>query len=136
MRRFLLGTAAIALVLAGRADAQIGGNGTPNSTFVKPLGYCQFTAAGSAQLLSAVTPTATTTCTPPSRAAWASIVVETASIRWRDDGTAPTTAIGMLVNPTSTPTMTYNADFNKIQFIAVTGSPVVNISFYDGPGIP
>ena len=131
--RFRLVAAALILAL-GPAAAQNGGNGKPNSVYATPLGYCQFTAQSSAQLLSAVTPTSTTTCTPPARATWAQITVETAGVRWRDDGTAPTASIGMPIAAGGV--FTYNGNMGAIQFIAQSGSPVVDISFYDAPGVP
>lgn len=56
------------------------------------------------------------------------IVIETADVRWRDDGVAPTSSAGMLTAFGST--LTYQGDLTKIQFIAVSGSPTLDISFY------
>src|SRR5882672_6430716 len=57
-------------------------------TFV-PLGYCQLTSLAAATKLSA--------CSGgiPAGATSALISVEGAAIRYRDDGTAPTTTVGM-----------------------------------------
>jgi hypothetical protein len=137
--RKLVAAGFVSLCLAAPAAlAQNPGTGRGTGTYITPLGFCQFTAQSSAQLLSAVTPTSTTTCTPPAKAAWATVVVETNSIRFRDDGTAPTVSVGMLIAPTSSvpQPFTYNSNMKAIQFIAVLGSPVVDISFYDGPGLP
>lgn len=130
MRRF---AAVLAfLLLAGSALAQ--NNATRlNSNYITPLGYCQFTASGTATTLAAASPTSTTTCTVPVRTAWATICVETAAIRWRDDGTAPTTSVGMPVAAATC--FYYNGLFSALSIIAQTGSPVVNVSFYDGPGL-
>jgi hypothetical protein len=65
----------------------------------------------------------------PAIATFMVLVVETANIRWRDDGGAPTTSIGFLLTPT-TPPMVYSAQILAFQFIAVSGSPVVDVAFY------
>ena len=99
--------------------------GTGN-TYINPLGYCQLTASSAAALVS--------TCTGgiPATSQWATICVETANIRWRDDGTAPTTSVGMPVS--SGQCFYYNSKFSALSVIAQSGSPVLDISFYDGPG--
>jgi hypothetical protein len=85
--------------------------------FQKPLGYQQITSLASAANL-----------TPPAGATAALITVETASVRWRDDGTAPTTSLGMLL--TAGQSFTYYGNLSAIQFIAVSGSPTVNVAYY------
>ena len=113
-------------LLAGSAFAQ--NNSTrASSNFITPLGYCQFTASSSAQTLSAAS------CATPVRTAWAVICIETAGIRWRDDGTAPTASVGMPV--AAAQCFYYNGTFSALSIIAQSGSPVVDISFYDGPGL-
>lgn len=92
--------------------------------FITPLGYCQFTA-GAAALVG-------TSCSGgiPARTAWAVICIETANIRWRDDGSAPTTTVGMPVSAGGC--LYYSGTFATFQTVAQSGSPVVNISFYSG----
>lgn len=89
-----------------------------------PAGFCQLTLSGSAAEIS--------TCTGgiPKGARTALIRVETANARWRDDGTAPTTTAGMLMQTTDTFLLDYTGNLAALQFIAVTGSPVLDISFY------
>jgi hypothetical protein len=65
----------------------------------------------------------------PTGAVLAIIRCETANVRWRDDGTAPTASIGMPMTPTDEP-FRYTANLDAIQFIAETGSPLLNISYY------
>ena len=82
--------------------------------------------AGS-QMALAVTSGAAVALTVPKNAAVAFITVETAPIRWRDDGTAPTTANGQLVQT--------NAGFWcfapwAIQLIAVSTSAAIDVSYY------
>jgi hypothetical protein len=88
-----------------------------------PVGYCQLTATGSAAEVS--------TCTGgiPVGTSVAYITVETANIRWRDDGVAPTASVGMLI-VAAAPVLLYQGDITKMQVIAVSGSPVIDISFY------
>lgn len=57
---------------------------------------------------------------------------DTAAVRWRDDGAAPTTAIGYPIAANATPWL-YTGTLSAMQLIAQTGSPVVNISFYKSP---
>ena len=82
-----------------------------------PLGYQQITSLASA-----------TSLTVPAGAVSAIIYVETAGVRWRDDGTAPTATVGMLLSAGQA--FQYAANLAAIQFIAQSGSPVVNVSYY------
>ncbi len=85
-----------------------------------PLGYQQISAAtlATAQLLAV-----------PAGATVAMVQVDTAGVRWRDDDTAPTATIGMqMLAGTS---LTFGGDsLMDVQFILVSGSPVLNISYY------
>jgi hypothetical protein len=56
------------------------------------------------------------------------IIVEGASIRWRDDGTAPTSTVGMPVAPGSV--FIYDGDLTRIRFIQVTATATLNVSYY------
>lgn len=92
--------------------------------FIAPLGYCQLTSVASSTLVSS--------CSGgiPARTAWAIICIDTNAIRWRDDGVAPTAAVGMPI--TAGQCFYYSGTFATLRVIAQTGSPVVNISFYSG----
>ena len=92
-----------------------------------PLGFQQLTAT---QLASAVS------LNVPAGANFAVISVETAAVRFRDDGAAPTAAIGVLLVPTSDGTLPFEywGNLSAIQFIAQTGSPIVNVSYYKNAG--
>lgn len=85
-----------------------------------PLGYQQI---GSSTLASA------TKLTVPAGANFALIRVETADVRWRDDGTDPTTSAGMIMTDTD-PLFAYSGTLSKLSFIAASGSPVLNVSYY------
>jgi hypothetical protein len=86
-----------------------------------PLGYQQILAT----TLAAATPLAV-----PAGAQVAVIRSETANVRWRDDGTAPTSGIGMPLNSTDTVPFEYWGTLSAIQFIAVSGSPILDVSYY------
>ncbi len=50
------------------------------------------------------------------------------TIRWRDDGTAPTSTIGMVI--ASGGELLYAGDLYTLQLIEATGTPIADISFY------
>jgi hypothetical protein len=64
---------------------------------------------------------------------FAEIRVSTANANWRDDGTAPTASVGMPMLSTD-PLFEYAGALQNIQFIAQTGSPVLNVSYYSLSG--
>jgi len=84
---------------------------------LKPNGYQQITSLSSASSL-----------TVPTYSTAAIVCVETANVRWRDDGTAPTTTVGMPV--AAGQCFAYTGSLSAIQFIAQSGSPVVNVAYY------
>jgi len=90
-----------------------------------PLGY---------QQISAATLAAATKLTVPPGANFAIIRVEASSVRWRDDGTAPTTSAGMLLNSTDATPLEYSGTLSAIEFIAVSGSPILDIAYYKSVG--
>ena len=91
---------------------------------MSPLGYQQITDFSSPVGL-----------TPPTGAQIAILNAETADLRWRDDAatTAPSSTIGMLLSTTQPPYQ-YNGNLEQIRFAAVSGSPVLNISYYKPAG--
>jgi hypothetical protein len=82
----------------------------------KALGYQQITNLSSAVSLA------------PRSALSALIQAETSSVRWRDDGTAPTNNVGMLLTVNSA--LDYDGDLGAIQFIDATANGVLNITYY------
>lgn len=58
--------------------------------------------------------------------------VEVAAVRYKDDGSAPTSSIGVEL-PFGTAPFTYSGTLSAIQFIAATGSPVIDAAFYRSP---
>lgn len=82
-----------------------------------PLGYEQIVGLA-----------ASTALTVPGGATSAVIVTESQTVRWRDDGVAPTAAIGMplLVQQS----MTYDGDLSAIRFIEAAATATLNIAYY------
>ena len=85
-----------------------------------PLGYQQLTAA---QLASAIG------LTIPTGAVLALLQAELEAVRWRDDGTSPTSSIGMMLQPGQLP-FVYTASLSSIKFIAAAADAVLNVSYY------
>jgi len=81
------------------------------------LGYQQITSLSAAAGL-----------TVPSGATLAVIIPESQAVRWRDDGTNPTSAIGMPV-PILT-VLSYDGDLQRIRFIEQAASAKLNVSYY------
>lgn len=52
----------------------------------------------------------------------------TAAVRWRDDGVAPTAAVGMPLAAGTT--LQYDGDLTKIQFIQNGGTAELNVTYY------
>ncbi|HVU88038.1 MAG TPA: hypothetical protein VHD36_12025 [Pirellulales bacterium] len=86
----------------------------------KPLGYRQLTTIDAA-----------TTLSPPAGAQYAIIAADSAkgiNLRWRDDGTAPTTAVGMeILAGNEEP---YTGDLSAVQVIGVSTGAAANVAYY------
>jgi hypothetical protein len=72
--------------------------------------------------------------TVPAGTTFALITVDTNNARWRDDGVAPTAAIGILLPTAATALHPFVYASPKglatLQFIAVTGTSVLNVAYY------
>jgi len=95
-----------------------------------PVGFCQITLTGTATNL-------TIGCAGsigggiPSNAQYATLGIESANARYRDDGVAPTTTVGDLLQSAYTgPPFWYGGTLPNLQFIAVSGAPVLDVTFY------
>jgi hypothetical protein len=95
------------------ASAQL----APPSTGWVGLGYQQVTSIGSAKSL-----------TVPAGTTMVVFTAEAQAVRWRDDGTAPTSSVGMLVAVGAT--VQYSGPVSKLQFIEVTSGGIVDVSYY------
>lgn len=82
-----------------------------------PAGYQQFTVA-----------TATALPSIPVGAVEAFVICTGQTVNWRDDGTNPTTTIGMPL-ATNTP-FPYTGNLAAIKFIQVTATASCNVSYY------
>jgi hypothetical protein len=105
----------------------IGSSMATVSGYRRPMGYQQILAATLAAATKLTLPVVANTGLVPG---YAVIQCEVASavVRWRDDGTNPTTTVGMtLAAPNE---LDYSGDLTMITFIASTGSPILNITYY------
>ncbi len=93
--------------MAAPGTLVVGGGG-------KPLGYQQ------------LTPSASTGFTVPTGASLAVVTADTATVWWRDDGTAPTTSVGMPI--TVGAYLSFVGNLATVRFISATGH--LNISYY------
>jgi hypothetical protein len=86
---------------------------------LKPLGYLKITGLNAAKGVGPI----------PDRAAVAIIVTESQAVRWRDDGTAPTSTDGMHM-AVLTPTV-FKSNLNQLKFIELAASATLHVSFYE-----
>lgn len=127
-RRFKLKTwFGLAAVVAGILwDATARAQGTvPGQTMV-PLGYCQVLAAG---LASAVKLSAACSGGIPTGATMVYLQAETANVRYRDDGTAPTGSAGNLLVSGSQGIL-YTGPVGNLQFIIGSAGAILDVGFY------
>lgn len=102
--------AAAFLLMAIPADADVG------IRYV-PLGYQQITSLSAAAAL-----------TVPTGATSAVIVAEAQAVRYRDDGTAPTSSVGIPMAVGAV--LQYTGRLSAIKFIEQTSGAKLNISYY------
>jgi hypothetical protein len=81
------------------------------------LGYQQITSLSAAAAL-----------TVPDGATLAIITPESQSVRWRDDGTNPTSTVGMPL--TLLTTLSYDGNLKNIRFIQQAASATLNVCYY------
>jgi hypothetical protein len=94
------------------------------SAYRRPLGYVQVTPdATSRKLVLPALPAGF-------QVGYAIIQCEGAvsSVRWRDDGTAATASVGMILSTGQE--LDYSGDMTMIQFIVAAANPVLNIAYY------
>ena len=125
----LVVTSVTGVILIG--DKVIAGTGTTAGTTV--VSQVSGTTGGAGTyLLSAVNTTSSASVTTggiPPGATMAFLQAETADVRYRDDGGVPTTAIGNIVVH-GIPGIFYAGTLSQLQFIALSGSPLLDIGFY------
>lgn len=91
---------------------------------LKPAGHQQLTTTLSAAVGLTVPAAAANSVT----ARLALIRCETTSVRWRDDGTDPTSSVGMLLDVGES--LWYNGDLQAIKFIRTAASAVLDVAYY------
>lgn len=87
----------------------------------RPLGFEQVTSLSSAAGLASI----------PGNANFALIECDHTAgryVRWRDDGTNPTTTVGNSLAPGQT--LEYDGDFSVLKFIEESASAKINVSYY------
>ena len=98
-----------------------------------PLGFYQYTATGT---VNDLTDSAGTGFAIPTGAQYVLLSSEGANVRFRDDGNNPTASIGLLLLTTATTPFEYWGPLIPVssrpafRFIGVTGSAILNASFY------
>ncbi len=90
-----------------------------------PLGYQQFTAGAVDTSVGLTLPT-----TGRQMPTYCIITPLTQGIRWRDDGTAPTAAIGYPL--AAGYELMYNGDLNAFRMISQIAGAQVNVAYYYG----
>lgn len=105
-------------------EARVTRDGASVSAYRRPMGYQQI-----------VNPVVATFLTVPANVAGNApgyVIIQcegaTSAVRWRDDGVAPSSTIGMTLNTGQE--LDYSGDLTTIQFIGSAGTPTLNISFY------
>ena len=91
---------------------------------MKSKGFTQTTGAATAKDLATLAGG-----TIPTGADVAYVQCETNSCRWRDDGTNPTAAVGMLLQ-TGTILIVTKGQWNNFKLIETTASAIINVTFY------
>lgn len=86
----------------------------------KPVGYQQLTVSSSAVAL-----------TVPLQANTATIVVENATVRFRSDGTDPTTTVGVPLWTNQSFQIQSKDILSAIKFIATGSDATLNIEYYE-----
>lgn len=92
----------------------------------QPIKNGPYVSAGASQFALAVT--TNTTLTVPANATIAQISVETASVRYTDDGTSASTTIGHVLQAGDS--FPCSGPLAALKFTAVSGSPTLNVSYY------
>lgn len=99
-----------------------------------PLGYFQIAAGGIDAAIAIAAASAAAIAIFAKGPVTLKISCEAQAVRWRDDGTAPTAAIGM---PLAVGVeMTYVARSKNLQFISVVAGAILNVTAYGNVGSP
>lgn len=88
----------------------------------EPKGYEQLSSISSAKGLQSI----------PDGAQAAMIQAESNDVRWRDDGTSPTSSVGMVLKAAGgeAESLWYHGHLEDLEFIETASSATVNVSYY------
>jgi hypothetical protein len=115
-----------------RIGSTIAGTGVPAGTTI--VSQTSGTANGAGVYVTSAATTssgaALTAGGIPPGATMAYLVAEVASVRYRDDGGAPTASVGQLIVFGAGGGMLYSGGMSAVRFFAASGSPLLNIAFY------
>lgn len=129
LRKPLLAALLLALALApamAQNNSGVGGGGLMS---VAPVYmYKALGASLGEQYVTALQLASAFNLSPPAGATVAQICVETAGVRYRDRGSAPTATIGMPVLAGTC--FQYAGPLNVVQFILISGSPTMDVFYY------
>ncbi|MCA3501787.1 MAG: hypothetical protein IOD05_00645 [Rhodobacter sp.] len=96
-----------------------------SKTITTRLGYQQITSLSASTALTVPTVDVNgTSCRPT----FAVIIPQTQSVRWRDDGVAPTASVGMPL--AAGVTLQYDGDLTQIRFIETVAGAALNVTYY------
>ena len=97
-----------------------------------PMGHIQYTSTNVATGAGAFNLTRATIPTSASRTKADFVVIqcEGSYVRWRDDGVAPTTSVGMLINTGDI--LIYSGNLDNLQLIRSDTSVKLNLAFFAG----
>ncbi len=128
----LVVTSVTGIILIG--DQIVSGTGLTAGTVI--TGQISGTAGGAGTYQLSATNTASSASSTsggiPPKANVAIIQAETADVRFRDDGGVPTASVGEIVVH-GIPPLLYTGTLANLQFIAVSGSPLLDVAFYRAP---
>ena len=86
----------------------------------EPCGYEQITSLSSAASL-----------TIPPNATMALVQAETQPVRWRDDATAPTSSVGMILYPGNVVQLNTKKQLTNFRAIQTAASAKLNVVYYE-----
>ena len=122
---------AAALIAAGPALARDHFDADPGYKLSPTAPIYIYVSTGPSEWAKAVT--TNTTLNVPAETTVAQICVETAGVRYTDDGTSASAANGIPVVPASATLpncFTYSGPIASLKFTAISGSPTISVSYY------
>ena len=98
-----------------------------------PLGFEKLTVSNTAKALTLATYQTTPIANTTQRAILAVITVEDNDMRYRVDGTDPTTAIGHLIKDGGIIQLESGLEINQFRAIRVSADAVIQVTYYGVP---